>query len=234
MIDAFQDEFGIEVRHAWGMIEMSPLGTIATLKPKHQILPPDECAHLQAKQGRPVFAIEIKIVDENGRDLPHDGCSIGEIKVRGPWICRRYYQSKDADSLDSEGWFATGDVGSIDADGYLRITDRQKDLIKCAGEWVSSVEIESLATEHPAVMQAAAIGIPDEKWGERPVLIVVPQPESNVSESEVLALYNARVAKWCVPEQVIFVDSLPVGATGKVQKNMLRERYACPRAARRM
>ena len=227
MIDAFQDEFGIEVRHAWGMTEMSPLGTIATLKAKHQTLPPDERAHLQAKQGRPVFGVEIKIVDENGRDLPHDGCSIGEIKVRGPWVCRGYYQSEDAGSRDAEGWFATGDVGSIDADGYLHITDRQKDLIKCAGEWISSVEIESLATEHPAVMQAAAIGVPDEKWGERPVLIVVPQPESNVSEREILALYDARVAKWCVPVRVIFVESLPVGATGKVQKNILR-RAVCP------
>ena len=126
---------------------------------------------------------------------------------------------------DAERWFATGDVGSIDADGYLRITDRRKDLIKCAGEWISSVAIEILAMEHPAVMQAAAIGVPDEKWGERPVLIVVPQPGSTVSESEILALYDARVAKWCVPDRVIFVESLPVGATGKVQKNTLRELY---------
>jgi fatty-acyl-CoA synthase len=232
MIEAFQDEFGIEVRHAWGMTEMSPLGTIATLKAKHQTLPPDERAHLQAKQGRPVFGVEIKIVDENGQDLPNDGCSIGEIKVRGPWVCRGYYQSEDVGSRDSEGWFATGDVGSIDADGYLHITDRQKDLIKCAGEWISSVEIENLATEHWAVMQAAAIGIPDEKWGERPVLIVVPQPESNVSERDILALYDARVAKWCVPVRVIFVENLPVGATGKVQKNMLRQLYARPGAKR--
>jgi fatty-acyl-CoA synthase len=179
-----------------------------------------------------VFGVEIKIVDEGGQDLPHDGRSIGEIKVRGPWICRRYYQSKDAGSLDSEGWFATGDVGSIDADGYLHITDRQKDLIKCAGEWISSVEIESLATEHPAVMQAAAIGVPDEKWGERPVLIVVPQPESSVCEREILALYDDRVAKWSVPVRVIFAESLPVGATGKVQKNMLRELYAPARPRR--
>jgi fatty-acyl-CoA synthase len=190
MIDAFQDEFGIEVRHAWGMTEMSPLGAIATLKAKHQALPADERARLQAKQGRPVFGVEIKIVDENGQDLPNDGCSIGEIKVRGPWVCRSYYQSEDAGLRDAEGWFATGDVGSIDADGYLHITDRQKNLIKCAGEWISSVEIENLAMEHPAVMQAAAIGIPDEKWGERPVLIVVPQPEINVFERS----YGERVA----------------------------------------
>jgi fatty-acyl-CoA synthase len=236
MIEAFQDEFGIEVRHAWGMTEMSPLGTIGTLKGKHQALPADAQARLQAKQGRPVFGVEIKIVDENGRDLPHDGRNIGEIKVRGAWVCRGYYRSDDAGAIDAEGWFATGDVGSIDADGYLQITDRQNDLIKCAGEWISSVEIESLATEHPAVMQAAAIGVPDEKWGERPVLIVVPQPESNVSEREILALYDTRVAKWCEPVRVIFAESLLVAATGKVQKNMLRElyaRYARP-GARRM
>ena len=226
MIEAFQDEFGIEVRHAWGMTEMSPLGTIATLKAKHQTLPPDERARLQAKQGRPVFGVEIKVVDEAGRDLPHDGRSVGEIKVRGPWVCSGYYRSEDLASSDPEGWFATGDVGSIDADGYLQITDRQKDLIKCAGEWISSLEIESLATEHPAVVQAAVIGVPDEKWGERPVLIVVLQPGSNVSESDVLALYDARVAKWCVPVRVVFVDSLPMSATGKVQKNTLREMYA--------
>jgi fatty-acyl-CoA synthase len=177
-----------------------------------------------------VFGVDIKIVDEDGRDLPHDGCSIGEVNVRGPWVCSGYYRSENPASHDAEGWFATGDVGGIDADGYLQITDRQKDLIKCAGEWISSVEIESLAMEHPAVMQAAAIGIPDEKWGERPVLIVVPQPGSNISESEILALYDGRVAKWCVPERVIFAESMPVGATGKVQK--LRALYATARPRR--
>jgi acyl-CoA synthetase (AMP-forming)/AMP-acid ligase II len=232
MIEAFQEEFGIEVRHAWGMTEMSPLGTIGTLKAKHQTLPADERKCLQAKQGRPVFGVDIKIVDEDGRDLPHDGCSIGEVNVRGPWVCSGYYRSENPASHDAEGWFATGDVGGIDADGYLQITDRQKDLIKCAGEWISSVEIESLAMEHPAVMQAAAIGIPDEKWGERPVLIVVPQPGSNISESEILALYDGRVAKWCVPDRVIFAESLPVGATGKVQKNTLRALYATARPRR--
>jgi acyl-CoA synthetase (AMP-forming)/AMP-acid ligase II len=232
MIEAFQDEFGIEVRHAWGMTEMSPLGSIGTLKGKHQNLPADERVRLQAKQGRPVFGVEIKIVDEDGRDLPQDGCSIGEIMVRGPWVCRGYYLSEDAGSRATDGWFATGDVGSIDADGYLQITDRRKDLIKCAGEWISSMEIESLATEHPAVMQAAVIGTPDEKWGERPVLIVVPLPESNVSEREILALYDARVAKWCVPVRIILVESLPVSGTGKVQKNTLRALYAPARPRR--
>jgi fatty-acyl-CoA synthase len=226
MIEAFQEEFGVEVRHAWGMTEISPLGTVGTLKAKHQALPAGERARRRAKQGRPVFGVEIKIVDEDGRDLPHDGSSVGEIKVRGPWVCRGYHRSEDLASHDAEGWFATGDLGSIDADGYLQITDRQKDLIKRAGEWVSSIEIESLALEHPAVLQAAAIGVPDDRWGERPVLIVVPQPESAVSERELRAFYAGRVAKWCVPDRVIFVDSLPVGATGKVQKNTLRALYA--------
>ena len=226
LIEAFEDEFGVEVRQAWGMTEMSPLGTIGTLKRKHQILTSDERRHLKAKQGRPVFGVEIRIVDEGGRDLPHDGCSIGEIVVRGPWVCSSYYRSAEASAHDAGGWFATGDVGSIDPDGYLQITDRQKDLIKCAGEWVSSVEIESLAVEHPAVMQAAAIGVADDKWGERPVLFAVPAPGSSISESDLLALYRGRVAKWCVPVRVVIVESLPVGATGKVQKTALREMYA--------
>ena len=226
MIEAFEDELGVEVRQAWGMTEMSPLGTIGTLKLKHRALAPDERRRLQAKQGRPVFGVEIRIVDEQGQDLPHDGRSIGEILVRGPWICRQYYRSDAAGSHDGEGWFATGDVGSIDPDEYVEITDRQKDLIKCAGEWISSVEIETLAAEHPAVMQAAAIAASDPRWGERPVLFVVAEPGSAVSESDVLALYRGRVAKWCVPVEVLFVEALPVGATGKIQKRVLRDLYA--------
>jgi fatty-acyl-CoA synthase len=180
-----------------------------------------------------VFGVEIKIVDEEGHPLPHDGRSIGEIRVRGPWVCQGYYRCDDAGSHDADGWLATGDIGSIDADGYLQITDRQKDLIKFSGEWISSVEIETLAMEHPAVMQAAAIGVPDEKWGERPLLIVVPQPGSAVCEQELRALYETRVAKWCVPDRVICVESLPTGATGKVQKNVLRELYATAVTPRR-
>lgn len=228
MIDNLQDSFGIEVRHAWGMTEMSPLGTIATLKAKHHALLAEERARLQAKQGRPVFGVEIKIVDEAGRELPHDGNAVGEIKVRGPWVCRNYFRAEAAEALDAEGWFATGDVGSIDGDGFLEITDRQKDLIKCAGEWISSVEVENLAAEHPAVMQAAAIGVPDEKWGERPVVYVVPQPDATVSEHDILALYHGRVAKWCVPDRIVLVESLPIGATGKVLKSVLRALHAEP------
>lgn len=226
MIEAFQQEFGVECRHAWGMTEMSPLGTIATLAARHQGLPPAARTLVQAKQGRPVFGVEMQIVDDAGHPLPHDGRSIGEIRVRGPWVCRSYYRCDEADSHDADGWLATGDIGSIDADGFLQITDRRKDLIKCSGEWVSSVEIESTAMEHPAVMQAAAIGIADEKWGERPLLIVVPQPGCTVCEREIRALYERRVAKWSIPARVVCTESLPVSATGKVQKNVLRERYA--------
>lgn len=225
VIEAFQQEFGIECRHAWGMTEMSPLGTIATLAAKHEGLPAAAHTRLQVKQGRPVFGVEIKIVDDTGCAVPHDGRSIGEIKVRGPWVCRGYYRCDEADSPEADGWLATGDLGSIDADGFLQITDRQKDLIKFSGEWISSVEIETIAMEHPAVMQAAAIGVPDEKWGERPLLIVVPQPGCTVCEREIRALYETRVPKWGIPARVVCTDSLPVGATGKVQKNVLRERY---------
>lgn len=226
MIEAFQQEFGVECRHAWGMTEMSPLGTIATLAARHQGLPPAARTLVQAKQGRPVFGVEIKIVDDAGEPVPHDGCSIGEIRVRGPWVCRAYYRCDEPASHDADGWLATGDIGSIDADGYLQITDRRKDLIKCSGEWISSVELETMAMEHPAVMQAAAIGIPDEKWGERPLLIVVLQPGCTICERELRSFYAHRVAKWGIPARVVCVESLPVSATGKVQKNVLRERYA--------
>ena len=224
LIEALQREFGIEVRHAWGMTELSPLGTIGTLKAKHRDLPAADRSALQAKQGRPVYGVEIKIVDEDGRALPRDGRSIGEIQVRGLWALSGYYRSEPA--TNAAGWFATGDVGTIDGDGYLQITDRKKDLMKCAGEWVSSVEIEGIAMQHDDVMQAAAIGVPDEKWGERPILIVAVRPESLVTCEDILALYTGRVAKWAVPNRIVFSDSLPVGATGKVQKGKLREIYA--------
>ncbi len=231
LITAFQQELGVEVRHAWGMTEMSPLGTIATLAARHGSLPAEARTRLQAKQGRPVFGVELRIDDEAGRPVPHDGCSIGEIKVRGPWVCSGYYHCDAPGTHDADGWFATGDLGTIDADGFVQITDRRKDLIKFGGEWISSIEIENLAMEHPAVMQAAAIGIPDEKWGEKPLLLVVLNPGSTAGEDELLALYRARVAKWCVPTRILCVASLPTSATGKVQKNVLRAQYAHHTAA---
>ena len=232
LIEAWQQEFGLEVRQAWGMTETSPLGTIGTLKAKHRTCSADDQLRLQAKQGRPVCGVEIRVVDDAGHPLPQDGCSLGEIQVRGLWVCSGYYQADgsgvhDSGAHDAEGWvggwFATGDVGTIDADGYLHVSDRKKDLIKCAGEWVSSVEIETLALQHPDVLQAAAIGVPDEKWGERPLLFVALQPESHVRPDEILSLYAGRVAKWAVPRRVIVLEALPLGATGKVQKTRLRE-----------
>jgi fatty-acyl-CoA synthase len=222
LIDALQREFGIEVRHAWGMTETSPLGTIGTLKAKHAQAPAEERLRLQAKQGRPVFGVEIGLVDEEGRPLPHDGRSMGEIRVRGPWVCSAYYTSCRLPVGDAETWFATGDVGTIDPENYLQITDRKKDLIKHAGEWISSVEIEELALQHPDALQAAVIGVPHEKWGERPVLFVALRPGSAASADDFLSLYAGRVAKWAVPHRVIILDSLPLGATGKVQKSKLR------------
>lgn len=230
LIEAWQQEFGIEVRQAWGMTETSPLGTIATLKAKHHACSLDDQLCLQSKQGRPVYGVEMRVVDDTGKALPWDGRSMGEIEVRGLWVCSRYYQVERSAAHEAEGWaegwFATGDVGTIDADGFLHISDRKKDLIKCAGEWVSSIEIEALALQHPDVLQAATIGVPDEKWGERPLLFVALQPGSQLRPDEILASYVGRVAKWAVPHRVIILDTLPLGATGKVQKTRLREIYA--------
>jgi fatty-acyl-CoA synthase len=226
LIEAWQQEFGLEVRQAWGMTETSPLGTIGTLKAKHRTCSTEDQLRLQAKQGRPVCGVEIRVVDDTGHPLPQDGRSLGEIEVRGLWVCSSYYRADPSATHNAEGWFATGDVGTIDTDGYLHISDRKKDLIKCAGEWVSSVEIETLALQHPHVLQAAAIGVPDEKWGERPLLFVALQPESHVQPDEILSVYAGRVAKWAVPHRVIILDTLPMGPTGKVQKTRLREAFS--------
>jgi fatty-acyl-CoA synthase len=226
LIEAWQQEFGLEVRQAWGMTETSPLGTIGTLKAKHRTCSTEDQLRLQAKQGRPVCGVEIRVVDDTGHPLPQDGRSLGEIEVRGLWVCSGYYRADPWATHNAEGWFATGDVGTIDTDGYLHISDRKKDLIKCAGEWVSSVEIETLALQHPDVLQAAAIGVPDEKWGERPLLFVALQPESHVQPDEILSVYAGRVAKWAVPHRVIILDTLPMGPTGKVQKTRLREAFS--------
>jgi acyl-CoA synthetase (AMP-forming)/AMP-acid ligase II len=226
MIEAFEKDFGVEVRHAWGMTEMSPLGTVGTLKSKHAGMADAERFWLSEKQGRPVFGVQLEIVDDGGRALPHDGRTAGALKVRGPWVCRQYFGHPPSEAADADGWFSTGDIATIDGDGYLQITDRAKDIIKSGGEWISSIELERLALEHPDVVQAAAIGVPDERWGERPVVVVVRRPGSRVTEAGILAVYQGRIAKWCIPDRVILADSLPLGATGKVQKNKLRELYA--------
>ncbi len=222
MITAFNDDYGVEVLHAWGMTEMSPLGTVCTLKNKHLSLPSDEKMKVRLKQGRGIYGVDMKIVDPDGIELPWDGRTFGDLMVKGPWIIRDYYKS-DAPSPLVDGWFPTGDVGTIDADGYLQITDRSKDVIKSGGEWISSIDVENIAVAHPAVAMAACIGIKHPKWDERPIIAVVKKPGAEVSREQLLAFYEGKIAKWQVPDDVVFVDAIPLGGTGKMQKTKLRE-----------
>lgn len=225
LIAALEGEFGIEFRHGWGMTETSPLGSVNTLMPSHREWPLDERTEFQTRQGRAPWGIELRIVDSDGVVLPHDGKAFGELQVRGPWVVSGYFRSDD-DTLTEDGWFPTGDVATIDSDAYVKITDRTKDLIKSGGEWISSIDVENTAMGHPAIAMAAVIGIPDEKWGERPLLIAVPSPDGAPTKESVLEHLSASLARWQLPDDVIFVDALPMGATGKVQKTRLREEYA--------
>jgi acyl-CoA synthetase (AMP-forming)/AMP-acid ligase II len=216
--------FGVEVRHAWGMTETSPLGTQGSLLPKHLGLSADAQCAQRARQGRPVFGVEMRAVDAHGKELPRDGKSAGELMVRGPWIVREYFKGEHA--VLKDGWFPTGDIAAIDADGYMQITDRLKDVIKSGGEWISSIDLENAAAGHPAVLMAAVIGVRHPKWDERPVMFVVRKPGQRADEGEIVAYLADKVVKWWLPEQVIFLDALPLGATGKVQKASLRRDYA--------
>ena len=230
MIRAFNDDYGVEVLHAWGMTEMSPLGTICTLKNKHDALSDDEKMKIRMKQGRAIYGVDMKIVDEAGKELPWDGKTYGDLLVRGPWVVREYFKNEGGDPL-LEGWFPTGDVGTIDADGYLQITDRSKDVIKSGGEWISSIDIENIAVAHPAVAMAACIGVAHPKWDERPIVAVVRKPGMDVSAAELIQFYEGKSAKWQIPDDVVFVDAIPLGATGKILKTRLREilrDYALP------
>ncbi|WP_046114318.1 3-(methylthio)propionyl-CoA ligase [Aquincola tertiaricarbonis] len=223
MLRAFEQQHDVRVLHGWGMTEMSPLGTICSLKKQHDALPVDERLHILEKQGRAVHGVEIKVVGEDGQDLPWDGRSAGELLVRGPWIARDYFRST-ADGPLVDGWFPTGDVAHIDEDGYLQITDRSKDLIKSGGEWISSIEIEHIAMAHPAVGMAACIGIRHPKWDERPVVAVVLRPGAQLTPRELLDFYrDKQLARWQMPDDVVFVDAIPLGATGKMLKTRLRE-----------
>lgn len=222
MMQAFQERHGVQVLHAWGMTEMSPLGTACALKPVHQQLDPEARLAIQSKQGRVPCGVEMKIVNEEGTALPHDGQSAGELMVRGPWIISRYFKGDDP---RVDGWFPTGDVSTIDADGFMHITDRSKDVIKSGGEWIGSIDLENIAMAHPAVALAACIAARHPKWDERPLLLVVLKPGQSVSRDEILCFYEGRIAKWWTPDDVIFVDRIPLGATGKVQKNLLRDIY---------
>ncbi|MBW7923608.1 MAG: fatty-acid--CoA ligase [Burkholderiaceae bacterium] len=230
MIRAFREEYGVEVIHAWGMTEMSPLGTLCKLQNKHLKLPEAAQQKLLEKQGHVIFGVDIKIVDDQDNELPWDGQTFGNLMVRGPWVVKEYFRGEGGDPLhydaDGRGWFPTGDVATIDADGYMHITDRSKDVIKSGGEWISSIELENLALAHPAVANAAVIGVSHPKWDERPLLVVVKKPDAQVTRDELIAYYEGKVAKWWTPDDVQFVEQIPLGATGKVLKTKLREQFA--------
>ena len=227
MIQTFMDDYGVEVLHAWGMTELSPLGTLCTLKNKHLKLSEPEQMKIRLKQGRAIFGVDMKIVDDAGKDLPHDGKAYGDLLVKGPWVVAEYFKGEGGSPLvkDSHGveWFPTGDVATIDTDGYMQITDRSKDVIKSGGEWISSIDIENIAVAHPSVLMAACIGVKHPKWDERPIVAVVKKPGIQVTREELLAFYEGKTAKWQIPDDVVFVDSIPIGATGKILKTKLRE-----------
>jgi fatty-acyl-CoA synthase len=233
IVRGFRDEFGVDVTHAWGMTETSPLGTIAA--PSGAMLGLDDEAMLQAKlkQGRTPFTMQMKLTDDEGRPLPHDGTTFGRLKVKGPYIVGEYFKGEGGEILDSEGFFDTGDVATIDATGFMQITDRAKDVIKSGGEWISSIEIENIAMGHPKAANAAVIGAHHPKWDERPVLLVRLRDGVEATKDEFLAFLEGKIAKWWTPDDVVFVDDIPLGATGKIDKKLIRERmkdYVLPTA----
>jgi fatty-acyl-CoA synthase len=229
MIRTFQEELGVQVLHAWGMTEMSPLGTVCTLKGKQLALPDEQRYAIQNKQGRPLYGVDMKIVDDDGKELPRDGKAFGDLLVRGPWITTQYFKGEGGEILRSDeagrGWFPTGDVATIDPDGFMQITDRSKDVIKSGGEWISSIDLENTAMAHPAVAEAAVVGVRHPKWDERPLLLVVRKAAAQLTRDEMLAFFEGKVAKWWIPDDVVFVDQLPHTATGKLLKTKLREDF---------
>jgi fatty-acyl-CoA synthase len=220
----FQDKYGVEVIHAWGMTEMSPLGSLCTVKPEYVHLTGDAKLDLAMKQGHPPFGVEMKITDDAGKRLPWDGKTFGRLKVKGPAVARRYFKD-GADILDEEGFFDTGDVATIDKYGYMQITDRSKDVIKSGGEWISSIDLENLAVGYPKVAEAAVIGVAHPKWDERPLLVIVLKKGETATREEILGFMQGKIAKWWMPDDVAFVDEIPHTATGKIQKVTLRERF---------
>ena len=229
MINAFREDYGVEVLHAWGMTELSPLGSVCSLQNKHLAEPLEAQRRRLEKQGHAFFGVDLKIVDDAGTELPWDGSSQGNLMARGPWVIQEYFKAAGGDPLQydaqGEGWFPTGDVATIDSDGYMQITDRSKDVIKSGGEWISSVDLENLAVAHPGVAMAAVIGVPHPKWDERPLLVVVPKPGVVLGRDELLQFFEGKVARWWIPDDVQFVDAIPLGPTGKMLKNRLRERF---------
>ncbi|MCC0054758.1 MAG: long-chain-fatty-acid--CoA ligase [Rhodobiaceae bacterium] len=225
IIDKFENDYDVQVIHAWGMTELSPLGTVCTIKPEYGGLRGEALLDIKETQGHPPFGVEIKITNDAGKSLPWDGKTFGRLKVRGPAIARAYYRD-DSDILDDEGYMDTGDVATIDQNGYMRITDRSKDVIKSGGEWISSIDLENIAVGHPHVAEAAVIGIAHPKWDERPLLIVVPKKGETPEAESILAHLEGKVAKWWMPDAVVFVEEIPHTATGKIQKMALREKFS--------
>jgi acyl-CoA synthetase (AMP-forming)/AMP-acid ligase II len=224
MMDTLIDKLDVAVIHAWGMTEMSPLGTTCGLQAKHLALSKEEQRKILRKQGHAVYGVDMKIVDDAGTELAWDGVTYGHLLVKGPWIISSYFKNEGGDVLQ-DGWFPTGDVATIDADGYMQITDRSKDVIKSGGEWIGTIDLENIAMGHPAVLQAACIGIAHPKWDERPLLLVIKRPEHQLTREELLQFFEGKVAKFWMPDDVAFIDALPMGATGKIQKNKLREQF---------
>ena len=224
LFEAF-DAMGIRVSHGWGMTELSPVGTYNTPKASNAGLTGEDEMRLRLKQGRVLYGIDMRIVDDGGHALPHDGMHSGHLQVRGPWVCSAYYGTEPGSALDAEGWFSTGDVASIDADGYMEITDRSKDVIKSGGEWISSIQLENIAVSHPDVAEAAIIAARHPKWDERPLLIVALKPGRSIDKAELLRVYEGKVPKWWLPDDVVIVSELPHTATGKLQKMALRHRW---------
>ena len=227
IMDEFEQKHGVKTLHAWGMTETSPVGTVNAPKRGMDDLSQEASDAIRVKQGRGVFGIDMKIVDDDGNELPWDGEAFGDLRVRGWWVCDGYFgDDGPSESHDEDGWFSTGDVATIDADGFMKITDRTKDVIKSGGEWISSIELENHAVAHPGVGEAAVIGVPHEKWGERPLLIVVSSDDSAPDKEDLLASFKGKVADWWIPNAVEYIDELPHTATGKISKLKLREQFA--------
>ncbi len=224
-IEKFHDLLGVFLKHAWGMTETSPIATTGSPLAKHEGASRNELVDMQVKQGRQVYGIELKLVGQDGRDMPHDGVSVGELKVRGPWVISGYFKGEGGQVVDEDGWLGTGDVGTIDPDGYVQLTDRLKDVIKSGGEWISSIEVENLAMSHPDVFEAAVIAIAHPVWQERPLLIVHPREGRTPTKQSLIDFLAARLPKWQIPDDVVLVDSLPHTATGKLLKTELRQRF---------
>ena len=227
MIRTFGERYGVDLIHGWGMTEMSPVGSLSIPNPSLMALDREAEYVSRARQGRPLYGVEFKIVDPDGRRLPEDGITSGELLVRGPWVIGAYYQDEAASqaALDTEGWFRTGDVATIDAEGCMQIVDRSKDVIKSGGEWISSIDLENAAMGHPDVAEATVIGLPHPKWDERPLLVVVAKPGCELAPEAVIGFLEGKVAKWQLPDDVVFLAEMPHGATGKVLKTRLREMF---------